>query len=70
LSGLAVLVLGQFEVSVAGRAVPLTTGRLRTLLAVLAMAAGRTVSMERLTAAMWADEPPDNPRRTLQTYAA
>jgi DNA-binding SARP family transcriptional activator/tetratricopeptide (TPR) repeat protein len=70
LSGLDVLVLGQFEVSVAGRAVRLTTGRLRTLLAVLALAAGRTVSVERLTAAMWGDEPPDNPRRTLQTYAA
>jgi DNA-binding SARP family transcriptional activator/tetratricopeptide (TPR) repeat protein len=69
-SGLVVLVLGQLEVSVAGRAVRLTTGRLRTLLAVLAMAAGRTVPMERLTAAMWGDEPPDNPRRTLQTYAA
>jgi DNA-binding SARP family transcriptional activator/tetratricopeptide (TPR) repeat protein len=67
---LVVGVLGQLEVSVDGRAVRLTTGRLRTLLAVLAMAAGRTVPIARLTAAVWADDPPAHPRRTLQTYAA
>jgi DNA-binding SARP family transcriptional activator len=68
--GLTIGVLGQFEVSVADRAVRLTTGRLRTVLAVLAMTAGRTVSMARLTEAVWADAPPSNPRRSLQTYAA
>ena len=67
--GLTVGVLGQLEVSVDGRVVRLTTRRLRSLLAVLAVTAGRTVSMERLTAAVWADDPPSNPRRSLQTYA-
>ena len=69
MAGLTVGVLGQLEVSVDGRVVRLTTRRLRTLLAVLAVTAGRTVSMERLTAAVWADDPPSNPRRSLQTYA-
>ena len=68
--GLTIGVLGQLEVSVDGRVVRLTTGRLRALLAVLAVTAGRAVSMERLTAAVWADEPPANPRRSLQTYAS
>ena len=67
--GLKVGVFGQLDVSVEGRAVRLTTGRLRTLLAVLAVTAGRAMSMERLTAAVWADDPPSNPRRSLQTYA-
>jgi DNA-binding SARP family transcriptional activator/tetratricopeptide (TPR) repeat protein len=53
-----------------GRGVRLTTGRLRTLLAVLAMTAGHALSMQRLTAAVWGDDPPHNPRRSLQTYAA
>lgn len=68
--GLAVGVLGQLEISVDGRRVRLTTGRLRALLAVLAMSAGQIVSMERLTAAVWGDDPPHNPKRSLQTYAA
>ncbi|MBM7785036.1 AfsR/SARP family transcriptional regulator [Tenggerimyces flavus] len=66
---LTVGVLGQLEVSVDGRPVRLTTGRLRALLAVLAMSAGQTVSMQRLTAAVWGDDPPHNPKRSLQTYA-
>ena len=69
MSGLKVGVFGHLDVSVEGRAVRLTTGRLRTLLAVLAVTAGRAMSMERLTAAVWADDPPSNPRRSLQTYA-
>jgi DNA-binding SARP family transcriptional activator/tetratricopeptide (TPR) repeat protein len=68
-SDLVVGLLGQLEVSVDGRPVRLTTGRLRTLLAVLAMSAGKPVSMERLAAAVWSDEQPDNSRRSLQTYA-
>jgi DNA-binding SARP family transcriptional activator len=67
---LSVGVLGQLEVAVDGRAVPLTTGRLRALLAVLAMSAGQTVSLQRLTDAVWGDAPPRNPTRSLQTYAA
>ncbi|MEJ3745988.1 BTAD domain-containing putative transcriptional regulator [Actinomycetes bacterium KLBMP 9797] len=64
-----VSVLGPFRVVVDGRAVPLTTGRLRTLLSGLAMSAGRAVSMDQLTRVVWGEEPPADPRRSLQTYA-
>ncbi|MGH3682426.1 MAG: AfsR/SARP family transcriptional regulator, partial [Natronosporangium sp.] len=66
--GLAVRVLGPLEVSVAGRPVGLTTGRLRTVLAVLAMAAGDPVSVDRLSAALWGEDLPGNARRGVQTY--
>lgn len=48
-------------------AVPVS-GRLRSLLAVLAVAAGTPVSSERLTAGVWGDRPPAEPRRALQVY--
>lgn len=53
-----------------GRPVAVPSGRLRTLLAVLAMSAGKTVSVDRLTAAVWDNEFPGNTRRSLQTYVA
>jgi DNA-binding SARP family transcriptional activator/Tfp pilus assembly protein PilF len=65
---LTVGVLGPFEVMCDGRPVALTTGRLRTLLVALALAAGRPVSVERLATALWGDHPPDNARRSVQTY--
>jgi DNA-binding SARP family transcriptional activator len=67
---LAVGLLGPLEVSVDGRPVGLTTGRLQTLLAVLAMSAGETVSVAQLAAAMWDGDLPADPRRTVQTYLA
>jgi DNA-binding SARP family transcriptional activator len=65
---LTIGVLGQLDVSVDGRPVALTTGKLRTLLVVLAMSAGRNVSVERLTEAVWSDGLPGNSRRSVQTY--
>ncbi|WP_433380084.1 BTAD domain-containing putative transcriptional regulator [Actinoplanes sp. CA-142083] len=50
---LTVDLLGPLRVSVGGRAVELPAGRLRALLAVLAMSAGHTVPLERLSAAVW-----------------
>lgn len=61
-------VLGPLDVSINALQVRLTTGRLRTVLAVLAMSAGQPVSMERLAVAVWGDELPGNARRSLQTY--
>jgi DNA-binding SARP family transcriptional activator len=61
-------VLGPLEIAVDGRPVLLTAGRLRALLAVLAMSAGTAVSVERLAAAVWAADPPGNVRRSVQTY--
>jgi DNA-binding SARP family transcriptional activator len=65
---LAVRLLGPFEVSVDGRPVSLTAGRLRALLAMLAMSAGKVVSVDRLATAVWAEELPVNVRRSVQTY--
>ncbi|MGH3680562.1 MAG: AfsR/SARP family transcriptional regulator, partial [Natronosporangium sp.] len=68
---LAVGLLGPLELMVAGRAVPLATGRLPTLLAVLAMAAGGPVPVDRLAAALWGGEAqPGIARRSVQTYLA
>jgi len=67
--GFAVRVLGPFEVVAAGEPVRLTTGRLRTLIVVLAMSAGRAVSVDELASAVWGERLPANPRRSLQTYA-
>lgn len=43
-------------------------GRLRSLLAVLGTAADEPVSFERLTAGVWGEDPPAEPRRALQVY--
>jgi DNA-binding SARP family transcriptional activator len=67
---LAVGLLGPLAVSLDGRPVRLPAGRLQTLLAVLAMRAGETVSVARLAAAMWDGDLPADARRTVQTYVA
>lgn len=68
---LFVRLLGPFDVSVDGRPVALTAGRLRAVLAVLALSAGQTVSLDRLATTVWAEEdPPGNVRRSVQTYMA
>ncbi|WP_412515267.1 tetratricopeptide repeat protein [Actinomadura madurae] len=58
---LAVDVLGPLRVSVDGRPVELPAGRLRALLAVLAMSAGRTVPTSRLATAVWGADTPGDP---------
>jgi DNA-binding SARP family transcriptional activator/tetratricopeptide (TPR) repeat protein len=65
---LSVGVLGPFEVSLAGRPVTLTARRLRALLAALAVWAPDPVSADRLTSAIWEEDLPETPRRTLQLY--
>ena len=66
--GLSVGVLGPLQVSVDGRPVRVTTGRLRALLVVLAMAAGRAVPVDQVAAALWGEDLPANARRSVQTY--
>jgi DNA-binding SARP family transcriptional activator/tetratricopeptide (TPR) repeat protein len=68
LAVLTVGVLGPLVVAVDGRSVELTTGRLRTLLAALAVSAGRTVSLERLVEALWDGDGPGNARRGIHVY--
>jgi DNA-binding SARP family transcriptional activator len=65
---LVVRVLGPLEVALAGRPVAVTSGRLRALLAVLAVSAPRAVAVERLAGAVWDTELPGDARGAVQTY--
>jgi DNA-binding SARP family transcriptional activator len=59
-------VLGQLEVLVSGKPVVLRGQRERTLFALLLMRAGDAVSSDRLIDELWAGEPPDTARASLQ----
>ncbi len=65
--GLAVGLLGPLRVSVDGRPVELPAGRVRALLAVLAMSAGRPVSLDRLASAVWGPAPPGDTEANVRT---
>ncbi len=65
---LAIGVLGPFEVYVDGRSRPVSAGRLRALLAALAVWAGRPVPVDRLAMALWGERLPGNARRGVQLY--
>jgi DNA-binding SARP family transcriptional activator/tetratricopeptide (TPR) repeat protein len=65
---LSIGVLGPLEVALDGRPVRLTSSRLRTLLVVLAMAAGSPLSVDRLATALWDGDLPEHVRRVVQTY--
>ena len=67
---LRVGLLGPLDVWVGGRPVVVTASRLRTLLAVLAVSAGRVVSVHRLAVAMWDADLPGDVRGAVQTYVA
>ncbi|KAB8197035.1 AAA family ATPase [Nonomuraea phyllanthi] len=60
-------ILGPLEVEGDGGPIAVGGLRLRALLAVLALEAGRTVTAERLIDALWPDEPPANAANALQT---
>ncbi|MFI5584310.1 BTAD domain-containing putative transcriptional regulator [Amycolatopsis sp. NPDC051758] len=63
-------VLGQVEVAIAGRAVGLGGPKPRTLLALLAVHAGRVVPLEQVVDAIWGEEPPDQARAAVYTYVS
>ncbi|MFI7700545.1 BTAD domain-containing putative transcriptional regulator [Nonomuraea sp. NPDC049480] len=65
-----VALLGPLEIWRGETPVELSSNRLRTLLSVLAMSAGETVSVDQLAAALWAEDRPANERRSVQTYIA
>ncbi len=64
----ALRLLGPLELEIDGRRVEPATGRLRALLTALAVAGERGASVEDLALALWPDEEPAHPRRSLQTY--
>jgi DNA-binding SARP family transcriptional activator/tetratricopeptide (TPR) repeat protein len=66
-TSLEVALLGPLRVSLAGRPVELPAGRLAALLAVLAMSAGQTVSVDRLAIAVWGEDLSVDARANLQT---
>ncbi|GAB1819603.1 AfsR/SARP family transcriptional regulator [Herbidospora sp. RD11066] len=62
--------LGPVEVHDRGCLVPLGGIKPKTLLAALLLDTGRIVTVERLLAAVWQDDPPSTARGILQTYIA
>jgi DNA-binding SARP family transcriptional activator len=65
---LEVRLLGPFGVLADGKPLDVSAGRSSALLAVLAMSAGRVVSIERLADMVWGEDLPANTRRSVQTY--
>ncbi|HET9170920.1 MAG TPA: BTAD domain-containing putative transcriptional regulator [Actinospica sp.] len=61
-------ILGPMRVTVSGQAVRIGSARQRAVLAVLLLAAGRTVSVDRLIDAVWGDQPADSALNLVRTY--
>jgi DNA-binding SARP family transcriptional activator len=66
--GWAFRLLGPLEVRHGGVLVPVTAAKQRVLIAVLALAAGEPVTVDRLTASLWGERPPASARNTLLNY--
>jgi DNA-binding SARP family transcriptional activator len=63
-----ILLLGDFEVWWAGRALNAGPPKQRALLAVLALRADNVVSMAEIIDALWEDSPPRSARNLVQVY--
>jgi len=63
-------VLGPLEVEADGRITEIAGARLRVLLARLALDAGRMVTVESLSQALWPDEVPGDPGHALQSLVS
>nr|WP_246211444.1 BTAD domain-containing putative transcriptional regulator [Phytoactinopolyspora alkaliphila] len=64
---MTVALLGPLQVSQAGEPVELPAGRLRALLAALAMSAGSTVPTSTLVTAVWGSDPRGDPHANVRT---
>lgn len=69
-SGAEFRVLGQLEIEVDGRRLELGGPRLRAVLALLVVAAGRVVGLPTLVDGLWGPHPPDDADRTVQAYVS
>lgn len=63
-----VKILGSFEATENGFALPPTAGKPRQVLALLALQAGQVVPVSTLMEELWGTEPPRSAQTTLQTY--
>jgi SARP family transcriptional regulator, regulator of embCAB operon len=61
-------VLGPLQMGVGATPIPAGTPKQRAVLAMLVIHAGRPVSVDLLTTAVWGDWPPDGARATLNVY--
>ncbi|MGI9607544.1 MAG: AfsR/SARP family transcriptional regulator, partial [Acidimicrobiales bacterium] len=61
-------VLGPVRVEKDGEELPLGGPQQRLVLALLIAAAGRVVSSSNLIDAIWADDPPQTAKKTIQGY--
>jgi DNA-binding SARP family transcriptional activator len=67
-SELRLRLLGSIELHIDGQSVPLGPAKQRTVLAALAVDAGRPVPLEILIERVWDDDPPDQVRTALYSY--
>lgn len=63
-----VSLLGPFEVESGDRRIVVGAAKERSLLATLALDAGRVVAVDALIHALWGEDAPPAARKTLQTY--
>ncbi len=69
-SQLKLQLLGPVEATIDGRPISLGPKKQRGLLAVLALHANETVSVDRLVDALWGDRPPATARKMVQLYVS
>src|SRR5262245_8812111 len=62
--------LGPFEATLAGEPIAVGGGKQRALLALLALNAGRAVSMEQLVDELWGDSVPETAPKMVQIYVS
>src|SRR5512133_2484907 len=67
---LEIRVLGRVDALVDGRAVPLGHRKQRAVLAMLALRANRTVSVDDLIDGLWGDRPPASATKNVQYYVS
>jgi DNA-binding SARP family transcriptional activator len=67
-SFVSIRLLGELNATLNGRSVTPTAAKPRQVLALLALSAGRIVSVPTLIEELWGDRPPMSVRTTLQTY--
>ncbi|UYM04511.1 AfsR/SARP family transcriptional regulator [Solicola gregarius] len=61
---------GTIEALLDGERATMSGRRVSALLVVLALSAGRAVSLDALSRGIWGEDPPENVRGSLQTYVA